>query len=130
MDMMQQVDVPRSAGKEFAQANAAVVSASKDFFPTIDVLRAFAAFSVVMFHIIGYNQWTGFYRYPGYLLRQGWLGVDLFFVISGFVISLSLFTLFDSGRPYHLLQTGTSRRARHPANRLRHNQQGTSILLQ
>lgn len=98
--MTQQASLRRSAAAESTPGIESRVSAAREFFPTIDALRAIAAFSVVIFHVIGYNQWTGFYNYPGFLLRQGWLGVDLFFVISGFVISISLFTLFDGGQNY------------------------------
>ncbi len=98
--MIQQAGSQRTPSENSTQRIAVGISTNREFYPTIDALRAIAAFSVVVYHVIGYNQWTGFYRYPGFLLRQGWLGVDLFFVISGFVISLSLFTLFDSGRPY------------------------------
>jgi len=99
--MIYQVDSLRGAQPLNSPSDiAGRVSINNQFFPTIDVLRALAAISVVMFHVIGYNQWTDFYHYPGFLLRQGWLGVDLFFVISGFVISMSLFALFDSGESY------------------------------
>lgn len=53
----------------------------------IQVLRAFAAINVVLFHIIGtsssYNQATSIFSY-----LDGWgaNGVDIFFVISGFVM--------------------------------------------
>lgn len=60
------------------------------FFPWIDVLRAAAAAMVLAYHVIESGRWadfptSGFVAY----LRIGWVGVDLFFVISGFVIALS-----------------------------------------
>ncbi len=45
--------------------------------PPIDGLRAVAVSSVVMFHAAGWP-------------RSGFVGVDIFFVISGFVVSLSM----------------------------------------
>ena len=56
-------------------------------FPFIDILRAFAALLVIVFHVIHFGEWTTF-PIEGFLriFRIGWIGVDLFFVISGFVI--------------------------------------------
>jgi peptidoglycan/LPS O-acetylase OafA/YrhL len=61
-------------------------------FPLIDILRGFAALSVVVFHVIAHFNWTGFpVSGPLVWFRIGGVGVDLFFVISGFVIALSAF---------------------------------------
>jgi peptidoglycan/LPS O-acetylase OafA/YrhL len=51
----------------------------------IDALRGAAALSVAWFHLT--NTFAGASREAG---AAGWLGVDCFFVISGFVIPLSL----------------------------------------
>ncbi len=66
------------------------------YFPTIDVLRGFAAISVVVYHVIELFGWKDF-PMTGPLLwfRIGWMGVDLFFVISGFVIGLAAFSSID-----------------------------------
>lgn len=59
-------------------------------YPLIDVLRAVAALLVISFHAIVLGSLQVL---PGSLwsfpLRVGWVGVDLFLVISGFVITLS-----------------------------------------
>ena len=54
--------------------------------PDIDGLRAVAVMSVVLFHV-----------FPK-VLRGGYVGVDIFFVISGFLISSILFAEFSAGR--------------------------------
>jgi peptidoglycan/LPS O-acetylase OafA/YrhL len=59
----------------------------------IDGLRGIAAFAVVLHHLegattLGFGPWA-----PAWLeglLRRGFLGVDIFFVLSGFVIAYSL----------------------------------------
>ena len=53
-------------------------AALRPYFPAIDGLRAIAVFSVVTYHL-----WAP-------LLPGGFTGVDIFFVISGFVVSLSV----------------------------------------
>ena len=54
--------------------------------PDIDGLRAIAILSVLAFHL---SPW----RVPG-----GFVGVDVFFVISGYLISAIVFSEIDSGR--------------------------------
>ena len=73
---------------------------SVDYFPAIDLLRGFAAISVVVYHFIEHYQWKAF-PVEGWLtwFRIGWMGVDLFFVISGFVIALAVFSNIDKYGP-------------------------------
>lgn len=59
-------------------------------YPLVDVLRALAALTVVLYHVIELGQWSSFPSTGAWLVfRIGWIGVDCFFVISGFVIALS-----------------------------------------
>jgi peptidoglycan/LPS O-acetylase OafA/YrhL len=71
-------------------------SATPSYFDNVDVLRGFAALSVVVYHVIELFEWTEFPSTgPMVWFRSGWMGVDLFFVISGFVIGLSAFSEID-----------------------------------
>ena len=56
--------------------------------PDIDGLRAVAVLSVVIFHAFPDEAWL-----PG-----GFIGVDVFFVISGFLISKILFSEIEQHR--------------------------------
>ncbi|MDB5851487.1 MAG: acyltransferase 3 [Rhodoferax sp.] len=65
-------------------------------FPAIDVLRATAALMVLVFHVIVLGHWDGFPTTgPLRVFRNGWAGVDLFLVISGFVIALAALDGYD-----------------------------------
>jgi peptidoglycan/LPS O-acetylase OafA/YrhL len=55
---------------------------------TLDVLRFFAAFAVVLYHFIARPEATAFQSFEP-VVRFGYLGVPIFFMISGYVISLS-----------------------------------------
>lgn len=63
----------------------------KLYFPYIDLARAIAVTLVLVYHLI--VKW-GRQILPASeifnIFNIGWIGVDLFFVISGFVITLSL----------------------------------------
>ncbi|MEP9370194.1 acyltransferase [Xanthobacter sp. VNH20] len=72
------------------------------FFPALDALRGFAALSVLVYHVIEHTKWTDFpggNHWPMLWFRVGWLGVDLFFVLSGTVIGLSAYSLIQQYGP-------------------------------
>jgi peptidoglycan/LPS O-acetylase OafA/YrhL len=76
------------------------VLAPKQFFPAVDLLRGFAAISVVVYHVIEHFKWAQFpISGPLTWFRIGWMGVDIFFVISGFVIGLAAFAGIDRDGP-------------------------------
>jgi peptidoglycan/LPS O-acetylase OafA/YrhL len=64
----------------------------RKYFDNINLLRGFAAITVVIYHFIEINKWLEFPT-SGLLVwfRVGWMAVDLFFVISGFVVGLAIF---------------------------------------
>lgn len=70
------------------------------YFPNVNFLRAAAALLVLVYHVVEVAPWPEFPK-EGALLafRVGWIGVDLFFVISGFVIGLSALRLYRDVAP-------------------------------
>ncbi len=66
------------------------------YFPLVDVLRGLAAVSVLTLHVIYHANWVSFpLQGPLSWLRHGNQGVDLFFVISGFVVLYNAFGILD-----------------------------------
>ena len=59
--------------------------------PELDGLRGLAVLMVMAYHSFAYEmvreQWGGFTRILVWVTNLGWLGVDLFFVLSGFLIT-------------------------------------------
>src|SRR3954454_14919942 len=70
------------------------------YFKSVDVLRAFAALSVLVYHVIEQTGWTEFpITGPFVWFRAGGFGVDMFFVISGFVVTHSALSLRERHGP-------------------------------
>ena len=59
--------------------------------PFVDILRFLAATSVLLFHtnIVGYLGHFSKFPVTSYFALTGWVGVSVFFIISGYVITLS-----------------------------------------
>jgi peptidoglycan/LPS O-acetylase OafA/YrhL len=67
-------------------------SKTKQHIPQVDYIRAIASLAVALFHLGGKSL-------PG--LKYGWLGVEMFFLLSGFIICWSIpsnYTLGLSGK--------------------------------
>lgn len=70
------------------------MSTGTPVFPHLDLVRGFAAFSVFVYHVIELYGWPDFpLAFGMWWFRVGWLGVDIFFVLSGLVIAHSLLQL-------------------------------------
>jgi peptidoglycan/LPS O-acetylase OafA/YrhL len=64
---------------------------------SIEGLRGVAALLVALFHAYVYSKWGGFPAASG-VLQHAWLFVDLFFVISGYVMASAYSDRLDTGR--------------------------------
>src|SRR5437868_13995008 len=62
--------------------------------PGLDLLRALAIIVVVIYHAALFV-----FKLPGRVDRFGWIGVDLFFVLSGYLIGGQLLAPLARGRP-------------------------------
>lgn len=70
-------------------------------FPLVDLLRGFSALLVVFYHVLSHRPWPNFDTTGiGKLPMLGWVGVDLFLVISGFVIGKTAMDGHSSGLPW------------------------------
>src|SRR6266581_1109295 len=65
--------------------------------PGLDLLRALAIIVVVIYHAALFG-----FKLPGRVDRFGWIGVDLFFVLSGYLIGGQLLAPLVRGRPIDL----------------------------
>lgn len=68
---------------------------SGDFFPSLDGLRGIAVLSVVIAHTAYFNPISSFQRMLSCFSVGGRMGVQIFFVLSGFLISHSVFKTAD-----------------------------------
>lgn len=62
---------------------------------SVEILRGLASLAVAWFHLTNTHDWN-WVRYSG---DFGWMGVEVFFVISGFVIPLSIHQRYGMLRP-------------------------------
>ena len=62
----------------------------------LDNLRAVAIAFVFIYHYAGLS--NGAPKWLGFITKFGWTGVDLFFVLSGFLISSQLFAQIKKGQ--------------------------------
>lgn len=65
----------------------------------LDTLRALAIVLVFMYHYTAFVSSTDTF---GFLSRIGWVGVDLFFALSGYLIGNQIFSAMRSGRAFSL----------------------------
>lgn len=73
----------------------------REQFHNLQILRGVACLAVVVFHVATAEAWLGQYFSPLWLVMWvGYAGVDLFFVLSGFVIATAIRP--DVGRPARL----------------------------
>lgn len=82
-----------------------------DRLPTVEALRAFGAISVLWLHCIWLGPWD-FPRGLGAWFHHGWLGVDLFLIISGFATTRALLEGLNSAQTQPLRNYWRNRLAR------------------
>jgi peptidoglycan/LPS O-acetylase OafA/YrhL len=80
------------------QISNAGASATGNRFAGLDHLRALAIIIVFVFHYNMFGHPPGLYKHLG---SWGWTGVDLFFVLSGYLIGGQLFAKLSRDQPIH-----------------------------
>lgn len=65
--------------------------------PALDGLRGIAILLVLFYHFLRFNPITPEQEFIKKISEMGYMGVDLFFVLSGFLISGILFTIIENG---------------------------------
>jgi peptidoglycan/LPS O-acetylase OafA/YrhL len=68
-----------------------IVASTGTHFDVLDGLRGVAILLVVAHHALHTNPHGSTARLAGYLIEAGWMGVPIFFVLSGFLISYPFF---------------------------------------
>lgn len=89
-----------AAEAEPAKATARVVAGGERV-PELDGLRGVAILLVMVYHFVLYGGWRPVGPVETWLYRvatTGWIGVDLFFVLSGFLITGILYDAKGGGR--------------------------------
>lgn len=75
------------------------------YFKNLDALRFMAAFSVLIFHYFSWMNdhinFGSFYEYIDVIISKGSLGVNFFFVLSGFLISYLIFKEIEVKKKFH-----------------------------
>jgi peptidoglycan/LPS O-acetylase OafA/YrhL len=64
-----------------------VTTGSRAYVPALDGVRGLAIALVLLCHLTGFGGPHAFNGWINYLCWYGWIGVDLFFVLSGFLIT-------------------------------------------
>src|SRR5260370_22338850 len=109
------MDTP--AERTIAQSLAPKKALSRVHIPALDGIRGIAVVSVLAYHLIAYSMqlraqlgqaWATFPKLMELLTWPGFLGVDVFFVLSGFLITG---ILLDSKGDEHFLRNFYVRRA-------------------
>ena len=87
-----------------------IIASTGSHFDVLDGLRGMAILLVVAFHTLYTNPADGLLaRMAGYIIMAGWMGVPVFFVLSGFLISFPFFQKRDLD-PQFWHQRGYARR--------------------
>jgi peptidoglycan/LPS O-acetylase OafA/YrhL len=90
MDLQMNVLTRDLSGPEIAPAKAIRKEISR--IPVLDGVRGIAILIVLLFHFAGPGSGSGFLEKGLFeVIRAGWIGVDLFFVLSGFLITRILY---------------------------------------
>jgi peptidoglycan/LPS O-acetylase OafA/YrhL len=66
--------------------------------PALDGLRGIAIIMVILYHFIRFEPQGSFQELFKRISEMGYMGVDLFFVLSGFLISGILFSIYEKGQ--------------------------------
>lgn len=86
-----------------------IAPTSGEFFPSLDGIRGLAVLSVVIYHTAYFNPNVPLQKLLFCLTKAGFMGVPIFFVLSGFLIA---FTIIKTKDRFNLFHYATRRAAK------------------